>query len=81
MRTVLSTRRAKFYRLIHQANEQPSDWLVAVLKDKRHNNGLFSPVARLACLRILVCRDHGLQKPSGLPYPQRKAAVRAALGI
>jgi len=81
MRTVLSTRRAKFYRLVHQANDQPSDWLVAVLKDKRYNNGFFSPVARLACLRILVCRDHGLQKPSGLPYPQRKKAVRAALGI
>lgn len=81
MRTTLSTRRAKFYRLVHQANDQSSAWLIDVLKDPRRDSIVFSPLARLACLRILVCRDHGLQSPSGLPYPQRKKAVRAALGI
>ncbi len=81
MRTLLSTRRARFYRLVRQANEQSSKWLEDVLKDKTRNNGHFTAVARLACLRILVCRDYGINSPSGLPYPQRKKAVRAALGI
>ena len=81
MRTLLSTRRATFYRLVQQANELPSKWLEDVLKDKTRNHGHFSALARLACLRILVCRDYGINSPSGLPYPQRKKAVRAALGI
>jgi hypothetical protein len=81
MKTSLSTRRAKFYQLIREADELPSKWLEVVLKDKTRNNGHFSAVARLACLRILVCRDYGINSPSGLPYPQRKKAVRAALGI
>ena len=81
MRTTLSTRRAKFYRLVREADELPSQWLADVLKDKTRNNGFASAVARLACLRILVCRDYGINSPSGLPYPQRKKAVRAALGI
>ena len=81
MRTLLSTRRATFYRLVRQANELSSQWLEDALKDKTRNNGRFSPLARLACLRILVCRDYGINSPSGLPYPQRKKAVRAARGI
>ena len=78
---MLSTRRATFYRLVRQANELSSKWLEDALKDKTRNNGHFSAVARLACLRILVCPDYGINSPSGLPYPQRKKAVRAALGI
>lgn len=81
MRTSLSKRREKFYRLVREAHYQSSEWLRAALEDKTRNNGYFTPLARLACLRILVCRDYGLQSPSGLPYPQRKKAVRAALGI
>ena len=81
MTTSLSSRRAKFYRLVREADELPSQWLADVLKDKTRNNGFVSAVARLACLRILVCRDYGINSPSGLPYPQRKKAVRAALGI
>ena len=81
MRTTLSTRRVKFYRLIRQADDYPSQWLADVLKDTTRNNGHFSAVARLACLRVLVCRDYGITSPSGLPYPQRKKAVRAVLGI
>lgn len=78
---MLSTRRAKFYRLVREANDQPSDWLADVLQDKTRNNGHMTAVSRLACLRILVCRDYGIKSPSGLPYPQRKGAVRKALGI
>ena len=78
---MLSTRRAKFYRLVREANDMPSDWLVAALKEQTRNNGHMTVLSRLACLRILVCRDHGINSPSGLPYPQRKKAVRNALNI
>lgn len=81
MRTVLSERRRKFYSLVRQANDQPSVWLVSALKDPTRNRGFMSAISRLACLRILVYRDHGIPSPSGLPYPHRKKAVRAALGI
>ncbi len=78
---MLSTRRAKFYRLVREANDLPSDWLVAALKEQTRNNGHMTALFRLACLRILVCRDHGINSPSGLPNPQRKKAVRNALKI
>ena len=78
---MLSGRRAKFYRLVREANYLPSDWLVAAVKEQTRNNGHMTVLSRLACLRILVCRDHGIPSPSGLPYPQRKRAVRKALGI
>ncbi|TRZ68235.1 MAG: hypothetical protein D4S02_04050 [Rhodocyclaceae bacterium] len=81
MRTLLSNRRAKFYRLVREANDRPSDWLLAVLNDPSRNQGGFDVLSRLACLRILVCRDYGMTGITGLPYPQRKKAVRAALGI
>lgn len=73
--SLLSPRRRKFYSLVRQANERSTDWLQAVVTDQL-NNGLFSPLHRLACLRILACRSK-----SGLPYPQRKAAVRFQIGI
>ena len=76
MRNLLSPRREKFYRLVREANEQPSSWLVAALTDPTRNNGYMSALARLACLRILVCRND-----SGLPYPYRKTAVRFEIGI
>ena len=81
MRTLLSTRRATFYRLVRQAHAVSSKRLGEGVKGKTRNNGHFRALARLACLRILVCRDYGINSPSGLPYPQRKKAVRAALGI
>ena len=81
MRTSLSTRREKFYGLIRQANEQPSQWLIGALKEPTHNQGLFTPLARLACLRILVCRSYGIPGASGLPYPQRKQLLRRTLGV
>lgn len=78
---MLSTRIRKFHELVRAAYVQPTDWLVAALQDKTRNNGHMTALSRLACLRILTCRDHGIQSPSGLPYPQRKKAVRAALGV
>ena len=76
------TRMAKFVRLCHQAYYMPSERLVEIAKDKERNGGgPTNTLARLASLRILVGRDHGIKSPSGLPYPQRKKAVRQALGI
>lgn len=81
MRTVLSERRRKFYALVRDAYAQPTGWLVAVLQDKTRNGGHMTALSRLACLRILVCREYGIKSPSGLPYPQAKKAVRAVLGV
>jgi hypothetical protein len=78
---MLSRRRAKFYRLVREANDLPSDWLVAAMKEQTRNIGHMTALSRLACLRILVCRDYGINSPSGLPYPQRKKAVREAIKV
>ena len=78
---MLSQRRAKFYRLVREANDLPSHWLVAALKEQTRNNGYMTALSRLAFLRILVCRDYGIDSPSGLPYPQRKKAVREAIKV
>jgi len=79
MKTLLSTRREKFTRLVAAASDQPSEWLATALKDKTRNNGHMTALSRLACLRVLAFRNHGITP--GLPYPQRKRAVRAALGV
>ncbi len=78
---MLSKRIRKFHELVRQAHGLPSDWLVSALRDPTRNNGHMSPLSRLACLRILTCRDHGLPAPSGLVYSQRKKAVRRAIGV
>jgi hypothetical protein len=67
--------------LVREANDLPSDWLVAALKELTRNNGHMTALSRLACLRILVCRDYGINSPSGLPYPQRKKAVREVIKV
>lgn len=71
----------KFCRLVHQVNAVPSETLLGILTDPAQNLGRYNALYRLACLRILVCREYGLTGPTGLPYPQRKRAVRRALGI
>lgn len=76
MRTLLSRRQEKFYSLVRQANEQSTSWLIAVLQDKSRNNGHMSTLARLACLRILACRNQ-----SGRTYVERKRMVRQEIGI
>ncbi len=75
---MLSQRIRKFHALIRAAHEQPSSWLVAVLKtpERPGNLGPMPALSRLACLRILVGRH-----PSGLPYPWKKRLVRQELGI
>lgn len=78
MRTSLSTRRARFYSLVRQADMQPSSWLISALQDASRNNGLFGPLARLACLRILVCRHKAV---TGQPYPEARRALRQQLGV
>ena len=77
MRSLISPRRQKFYRLIREADQQTTDWLVAAVTDPTRNNGNMSSLARLACLRVLVCRD----RSSGWPYPERKHAMRFEIGI
>jgi hypothetical protein len=78
VRTLLSTRREKFYRLVQAANRQSSTWLAEALQDKTRNNGFMSAVARLAALRVLVFRN---TSGAGLCYAQRKRLVRTELGI
>lgn len=78
MRTSLSTRREKFHALVHAATRESSESLHALL---RRFGDRMTPLHRLACLRVLVLRDYGIKRPSGLPYAQRKRAVREALSI
>lgn len=73
--SLLSPRRRLFYSLVRQANERSTHWLQSVLTGMP-SNGLFGPLHRLACLRILACRSR-----SGLPYPQRKTSIRFQIGI
>jgi hypothetical protein len=74
MKTILSTRREKFNRLVAADSVQSSEWLIAVLKDKTRN---MTALSRLACLRILVYRNYD----PGLPYPLQKKLARIAFGI
>lgn len=77
---MIKTRLARFCRMCHEAYYMESEQLIAILKDKARDGGdSQSTLKRLACLRILVCRDYGIESPSVLPYPQRKKAVRQAL--
>jgi hypothetical protein len=69
---MLSQRRAKFYNLVRQANEQPTDWLKAVVMNPGPSQ---SKLATLACLRILISRLSGNVRP----YGERKQAVKAQL--
>ena len=76
MRSLLSPRRETFYRLVREAYKENSSNLHTIVIDKKR-----SILVRLACLRILTSRDYGLDGLSGLPYPQRKKAVRQSIGI
>lgn len=78
MNVSLSQRRAEFYRLVRAANHQTTDWLIANLRDPTltdtPDHCRATRLSRLACLRILACRDG-----SGQPYPERKRLVRDRL--
>lgn len=69
-----SVRRNKFIKLLKSCAVQDTSWLMYALKDK----AAFSPLARLACLRVLMVRT---EIGSGLYYRKRKQLVRAAYGI
>lgn len=68
MKTKLSVRREKFYRLVSQAHYQESEWLERIVNDKR-----VSILSRTACRRILVCRIE-----NGRPYRERVELFKAA---
>lgn len=78
MSVPLSQRRAKFYRLVRAANDQTNEWLIAHLRDPMltdtPDHRRVTRLSRLACLRVLACRDE-----SGQPYPERKRFVRERL--
>ncbi len=78
MNVSLSQRRAKFYRLVRAANDQTTEWLIAHLRDTSlidtPDHRRVTRLSRLACLRVLACRDG-----SGQPYPERKRFVRERL--
>lgn len=75
--SIVSLRRKKFDKLVQLANDQPSDWLIDVLKyPVRPSIGRMPVLARLACLRILASRHS-----SGKPYVQRKKLIRFEFGI
>lgn len=75
MRTKLSERRRRFYRLVREANEMPSGELERLLLDPFSTGSTplraITRLGRLAALRILACRDR-----SGRPYLDRKRNVR-----
>ena len=75
MRTLLSTRRFRFYQLIRDVGDCSTSQLKAFVTDpaiRQRPTGLF----RLACLRTLICRYR-----NGQPSPQRKTSLRFELGI
>lgn len=78
MHVSLSQRRAQFYGLVRAANDQSTDWLIAFLLDPTlidtPDHRRTTRLSRLACLRVLACRDR-----SGQPYPVRKRLVREML--
>lgn len=78
MNVSLSQRRATFYQLVRAANDQTTNWLIALLRDPRlidtPDHRRATRLSRLACLRVLACRDR-----SGQPYPERKRFVRERL--
>lgn len=75
MRTKLSRRRARFYALIQEVFYEPTERLVAILRDPEMvatpDRRRFTALIRLACLRVLAGRDD-----SGFVYVERKRLVR-----
>ena len=69
---MLSQRIQKFHRLIRAANDQPTDWLAANLRDYRPEMDV-SRLSMLACLRVLAGR-----MGSGRPHRERMIAAKAA---
>lgn len=76
MKTAISVRRMRFYRLINAAYDQPTDWLIANVRDY-NANGDVSRLSLIACLRIIIMRTD----KTGRVYRERMAdAKRKYLG-
>ena len=73
----MSVRLTRFIGLLKQADHQTTQWLIDVLQDKASQNRYFTVLARLACLRTLICREGD----PCLAYSQRKAQVRARFNL
>ena len=69
---MITTRQAKFQRLLVAAAAQPTDWLIANVQS--HNKHA-TPLSILACLRVICHRTD----TSGLPYHPRMRALRRRL--
>jgi hypothetical protein len=67
---MLSARQAKFHRLIQQANQQPTDWLIA---NVRQPGQYASKLSILACLRIIAARTYS----GGGVYRERMRTTKA----
>lgn len=76
---MMSSRIRKFNELVRVAHDMPTDWLVAALQDKTRNNGHMTAISRLACLRVLIYRNYGIEP--WLRHHQRKKGVLTAIGI
>ena len=70
MKTALSTRRARFYSLIRQASDQPTNWLESVYNNpNKHTTAL----VQAAILRVLMTRYN----QGHLVYVVRRASAKA----
>ena len=73
---MLSTRIYRFHRLIRAANDQPTKWLIANVRNYRPERDV-SKLSLLACLRIICARTNS----SGLPYRERMRQTRQQFGL
>lgn len=69
-----SARISKFRRLLVAANEQPTAWLIANVKDYRPERDV-TRLALLACLRIICARTN----TSGAVYRERMKQTKQAM--
>ena len=68
---MFSQRMAKFQRLIVAANEQPTDWLIANVRNYRPYRDV-TRLSLLACLRVIAARTDR----SGLCYRAKMQATK-----
>ena len=69
-----SSRIKKLVKLIAVANDLPTDWLVANVRDY-HPERDVSRLSLIACLRVIAART----ETSGRPYRERMRSVKARL--
>lgn len=67
---MMSERRMKFQRLLVQANDLDTDWLI---RNCRDHGSHATALSVLACLRVIASRTYA----GGLPYRDRMKIVKA----